>query len=149
MWFGGVGECVVPQISANGGRWNRDCPRLLCFRQNTSAFEIMHNHIYNKPAQFIYGSFCNSSIMTPILNCKIVQIWFNNYGGSMEGMPQSGLEILLEQHCRRGARVVLLSQMFLSTSWQCKMYELPVGNGDLSWMDTHKSINVHVYKKIR
>ncbi len=67
----------------------------------------------------------------------------------MEGVPQSGLEILLEQHCRRGARVASLSQMFLSTLWQCKMYELPVRKGDLSWTDTHKSINVYVYKKIK
>ncbi len=99
----------------------------------TATFEIKNHTIYNKPAEFIFGSLCNPSIMAPILEC-------------MEGMPQSGLEILLDQHCKLGTCVASFSTMHLLQSWNCKKYDCPVGVGELSWMDALKTINIYVYK---
>ncbi len=80
---------------------------------HTITFKIMDHTIYNKPAECIFGSFCNPSIMAPILDRENACILFKNYGGCMEGMPQSGLEILLEQHCRRCTHVASFSPMYL------------------------------------
>ncbi len=67
----------------------------------------------------------------------------------MEGMPQSGLEILSEEHCRQCACVALFIPMFLSMLWHCKKYELPVGKGDLSWTSTPQTVDVYVYKNCK
>ncbi len=115
----------------------------------TTTFEIMHDTIYNRPEDFIFGSFCNPSNMAPILDCENACIWFNNYGRCMEGMPQSGLEILLEEYCRHGACVASFSPTYLLPLWHCKKYEVPVGEEELSWTDTLKTVDVYVYKKFK
>ncbi len=88
----------------------------------TITANIMHDIIYNKLAEFIFGSFYSPFITAPILDHNHTCIWFNNFGRCMKGMPQSWLEILLEEHCRQGACVASCSPMFLSTLWHCKKY---------------------------
>ncbi len=75
-------------------------------------------------------------------------VFFNNYGKSMLGFTQSGFELVLNQACRRGARVATLSPLYLGKNWQCKEFILPVGKGKMSWNDSYVEIKVYVYNQV-
>ena len=103
---------------------------------------------YPPGAIFFHGSFTDVDLMRQFLDRENVWVFFNNYGRSMIGFTQSGFELVLNDLCRRGARVATLSPLYLGSKWHCNEYVFDVREGDISWSDSYSKMKVYVYKRV-